>query len=203
MVMENTLHVPAYSSVLVALLKGPLYAKDAAQWKLLLAHERDIKLYFNQLAVRLYLNELEGYAFLQPLSSTEKEQYKEETGEDLPTLINQRKLTYSMTLLLVLLRKKLLELDAQGDETRLILSQQELVDMTAIFLPEVSDEAKQLRSTERDIKKLIDMGILRKLRNDTTSFEVNRILNAKITPAELETILGKLKEYRQSEEAKN
>jgi len=197
--METIPKVPAYSSVLVALLRGPIYAKEEQQWKLLVANAKDIKLYFSQLAVRLYVNELEGFAFLQPLSAEEKESYKEETGKDLPTLISQRKLSYSITMLLVLLRKKLLELDAQGDETRLMLTQQQMKDMLILFLPDANNQAKLVDTVERNIKKLAEMGILRKLQNSTDTFEVNRILNAKITPVELESILQKLKEHGQEE----
>ncbi len=192
--------LPAYSPVLVALLKAPVYANDERNWKLLLAHADSIKKYFSQLGVRLYLNEIEGFAFLQALSEEEKEDYKAQTGEDLPNLISQRKLSYTLTMLLVLLRKKLLDLDAQGEETRLILTRQELKDSVSLFLPDTNDQVKQSKTVETNIRTLLKMGILRQLENRADTYEVNRILNAKITPVELDRIHEILKDYGNNEE---
>ena len=46
------------------------------------------------------------------------------------------------SLLLVLLRKKLAELDAQGGEARLILNREQIVDLLRVFMPAVASEVR-------------------------------------------------------------
>ena len=73
----------------------------------------------------------------QPVESEDEEQQN-----PLPRLIEKRQLSYPVTLLCVLLRKALLEADASGGDTRVILEKEKIRDMLKIFLPETSNEAK-------------------------------------------------------------
>ena len=159
-------------------------------------HQRPIQQYFGQLALNLYVDEHEGYAFIKPLSPEEEEMWREERDEDPPRLITQRKLSYGHTLILVLLRKRLLEHDAQGGDTRLIIARDEIQEMMQVFLPDETDQARLTEHVDSGINKMIEIGILRPLANDRDHVEVNRILKAKITPTELDTIIENLKKYR-------
>ena len=188
--------VPRYSKVLTQLLKGPLYAHDPDNWHQLLQHQRAIGQYFGQMALNLYVDEPEGYAFLKPLSSEEEEMWREERGEDPPRLISQRKLSYGHTLILVLLRRRLLEHDAQGGDTRLIISRHEIQEMMQVFFPEQTNRARLTENVDTGIKKMTDIGILRPLAHDPDHVEINRILKAKITPAELDSIAEDLKQHQ-------
>ncbi|MEM9832695.1 MAG: DUF4194 domain-containing protein [Bacteroidota bacterium] len=189
-------NIPSYSKVLTHLLKGPLYAHDKDLWHQLLHHHRSIQQYFVALPLNLYVDEQEGYAFLKSLSDEEEEMWREERGEDPPRLISQRKLSYGHTLILVLLRKRLLEHDAQGGDTRLVIPKDEIRSMTQAFLPDETDQVRLTEYVERGINKMVDIGILRTLANDSEHVEVNRILKAKITPLELENIVENLKRHR-------
>ena len=64
-------------------------------------------------------------------------------GEDennaLPRLIIRRPLSYPISLLCVLLRKKMAEADSSGAETRVIVSRQELINAMLVFMPEKSN----------------------------------------------------------------
>ncbi len=189
-------NVPSYSKVLAHLLKGPLYAHDKDLWHQLVHHQRSIQQYFGALPLNLYVDEQEGYAFLKPLSAEEEEMWREERGEDPSRLISQRKLSYGQTLILVLLRKRLLEHDAQGGDTRLVIPRDEIQEIMQVFLPDETNQARLTEYVETGINKMIDIGILRALSNDREHVEVNRILKAKVTPTELENIVESLEKYR-------
>ncbi|MEM0941032.1 MAG: DUF4194 domain-containing protein [Bacteroidota bacterium] len=195
----NVNKAPVYSQVLVKLLQGPVYEQDQKLWRLLLQHRKGILEYFSQIAVKLYVDEVEGYAFLKPLSEDEEQTWRDLFEEDPPRLISRRKLTYLQTVMLVLLRKLLLEHDAAGGGSRLVISKQGLIEQIKDFLPEAYDQTKQ----ERDIKAAINhseyWGILRKLPSDETTLEINRILKARITPNELEEMLARLKSYTEND----
>jgi hypothetical protein len=181
-----------YAPVIIYLLKGVLNAENSDAWNLLLNYEPDIKKHFEAFGISVFLDHAEGYAFL---TQQEPEMEQEERPLSLPSLIEKRPLSYSVTLLCVLLRKKLLEEDAKGGETRVVLSREEIVEMIRIFLPEHSNEAKIVDSIDAYINRIINYGFLRKLKNEEGKFEINRIIKAKINADVLQDIEQKLKEY--------
>ena len=191
----NVAKAPVYSEVLVKLLQGPVYQHDRALWPVLLQHRKSVLEYFGQMAVKLYVDEVEGYAFLKPLTEEEELAWKEVFENDPPRLISRRKLTYLQTLMLVILRKWLLDHDAMRGDTRLIVSRQEIHENIKVFLPDAHNQSKQEDSVEATINKIESLGILRKLPGDEANMEINRILKARITPGELDEILSNLKEY--------
>jgi hypothetical protein len=73
-------------------------------------------------------------------------------------------LSFPVSLLLALLRKKLAEFDASGGDTRLVLSRDELVELVRVFLPDGSNEAKLIDQIEISINKVVELGFLRKLK---------------------------------------
>ena len=195
----NIAKAPIYNEVLVKLLQGPVYQHDRKLWPLLLQHRKHIMEYFSQMAVKLYVDEVEGYAFLKLLDEEEVLAWREKFENDPPRLISRRKLTYLQTLLLVLLRKWLLDHDATSGDTRLVVSRQEIFERIKVFLPEVYNQPKQEGDINAAINTTEGLGILRKLPGDDSNLEINRILKARITPAELEEMLTNLKVYAQKD----
>jgi hypothetical protein len=92
--------------------------------------------YVAVLNLELVLDEAEGYAFLRSRPEPE------EGDAALPRLVARRPLSFPVSLLLALLRKKLAEFDASGGDTRLVLSRDEVVELMRVFLPEGSNEAR-------------------------------------------------------------
>lgn len=97
---------------------------------------------------------------------------------ELPRLVARRQLGYQLSLILVLLRKKLAEFDAQGGETRLILGRDQIVELVRVFLPDAANEARLLDRLDTQLNKIVEMGFLRRLRSKGDQFEVRRILKA-------------------------
>lgn len=178
------------SPLLVHLLKGVLYQERSPElWSDILRYMGPVREYFALIGLEVFLDESEGYCFLR---QTESE--NDETVQ-LPRLIQRRQLSYPVSLLLVLLRKKMVELDAGGSETRFILSREQIIELVRVFLAETSNEAKLINAMDRHINKLAEYGFLRKLKNDTRQYEVHRIIRALVDGQWLADFNNRLAEY--------
>jgi len=162
------------TTIIVPLLKGVLYQGDNPQlWQSLLNLQARVRDYVTVLGLELALDEAEGYAFLR----SRKEDETEETVK-LPRLVARRQLSFPVSLLLALLRKKLAEFDAGGGETRLILSRDEMVELVRVFLPAGSNETRLIDQVDTLLNKVAELGFVRRLRGQERMFEVRRILKA-------------------------
>lgn len=187
--MSNTDASGGLSLVLIALMKGVMYREnDAAFWQSLLNLQVRVREYVGLLGLELILDEAEGYAYL-------RQQLTREGETDLPRLIPRHQLSYPVSLLLALLRKKLAESDANNSDSRLILSKADITDLLRLFLPPTVNEARFMDRIESDINRVIDMGFLRKLRGHDDQFEVRRILKAFVDAQWLNQLDGRLSEY--------
>jgi hypothetical protein len=169
------------SSVVVPLLKGVIYRdEDAPRWSALLALQTRVRDYLTVLGLELVLDEAEGYAFLRSRPESEDD----ETSTRLPRLIARRSLSFPVSLLLALLRKKLAEFDAGGGDTRLVLSREQLVDMVRVFVPESSNETRVIDQIDAHLNKIVELGFLKRLKpavavaGSAAEYEVRRILKA-------------------------
>lgn len=169
------------SALLIALLKGVLYREgDERLWGALLDLQARVRDYVAVLGLDLVLDEAEGYAFLK----SRAEAAEDEAAPKLPRLVARRPLSFPVSLLLALLRKKLAEFDAGGSDARLVLTRDEIVELVRVFLPESSNEAKLFDQIETHINKTVDLGFLRRLKaaggaaSGPASYEVRRILKA-------------------------
>lgn len=163
--------------LVVSLLKGVIYRDaDERLWGRLFELQAHVRDYMIILGLDLILDEAEGYAFLKSRS----ELPEDETAPKIPRLIARRPLSFPVSLLLALLRKKLAEFDASGGDTRLVLSRDDLVELIRVFLPESTNEAKLIDQLETYITKTVDLGFLRRLKGTSgpTGYEVRRILKA-------------------------
>lgn len=178
-------------SVIVSLMKGVLdRQEDPAVWQALLLLVARVREFVGVMGLELVVSEAEGHAFLRQRPATEGE-------PELPRLVARRQLGYSVSLLLVLLRKKLGELDAGGGETRLILSRAEIADLVRLFQEERTNEARATDRVDADIAKVVEFGFLRKLRGQEDSFEVRRLLKSFVDAQWLDAFERKLASYRE------
>ena len=180
---SNTLTTPApaadLSVLLIGLLKSVLYRDgDERLWASLLNLQARVRDYVAVLNLELVLDEAEGYAFLKSRPEPE------EVDARLPRLVARRPLSFPVSLLLALLRRKLAEFDASGGDTRLVLSRDDIVELVRLFLPDGPNEARLIDQIETTINKVVELGFLRKLKPSTGAaagpgnYEVRRILKA-------------------------
>ena len=169
------------SALVIHLLKGVVYQEgDAGLWNALLNLQARVRDYVAVLGLELVLDEAEGYAFLRSRQVSD-----DDAALKLPRLMARRPLSFPVSLLLALLRKKLAEFDASGSDTRLVLTRDEIVELIRGFLPESSNEARLIDQIEAHLNKVVELGFLRRLKAGAANqsghsavFEVRRILKA-------------------------
>ena len=202
------------SALQVRLLKGPLYrARQRDLWQCLERDQYQIREYFHQIGLSLILDDAEGYAFLRQQdfeaidvpeagnedsdnSSENNNRTKNTNKHEIPRLITRRALSFSNTLLMILLRKRLAEHDSEDSSPRLIVSRSEIHQWLQPYFPSVSNEIKQRREFDSLIKKIIEMGFLSTLSNHQDDFEVQRIIKALVSAEEIAALLEKLSSYK-------
>lgn len=197
--------VPELSLLLIQLLKGVLYREDDERlWASLLRLQARLREQAALLLLDLVLDEAEGYAFFKSRPDDDEA----EGGPRLPRLIARRPLTYAVSLMLALLRRRLAEFDAGGGDTRLVLSRDEIAELMRVFLPQGSNEARLVDQVDATLNKVEDLGFLRRLKpaagNAATSqggkeqarYEVRRILKAFVDAQWLAEFDARLEVYR-------
>ena len=175
--------------VVVTLFQGVLYRENAEpQWQLLLDLQARVRDYCSVIGLELILDEAEGYAYLRQRASTPE-------APDLPRLVQRRQLSFPVSLILVLLRKKLAEFDALSADTRLVVSRDDIVDQMRLFLPDTANEARLLDRMDTHLGKVVDLGFLRRLRGQDGQFEVRRVLKAFVDAQWLDDFAQRLDSY--------
>lgn len=178
------------SPVLIALMKGVRYQEEnPALWQSLVTLQGRVCEYVAVLGLELILDESEGYSYLRQRATAEGE-------PELPRLVPRRQLSYPVSLLLALLRKKLAEFDALSGDTRLILGREDLFELIRVFLPGATNEARLMDRMDGDINRIVEMGFLRRLHGQADRFEVRRILKAFVDAQWLQEFDRRLAEYR-------
>jgi hypothetical protein len=168
------------STVAITLLKGVVY-RDGNEhlWAVLLELQPHVRDYVAVLGLDLVVDEAEGYAFVR---SRAEQAADVESGEQakLPRLVARRPLSFPVSLLLALLRKKLAEWDAGGGDTRLVLTREEIVELVRVFLPASTNEARLVDQIDTHVNKIVELGFLRRMKTTSgpPTFEVRRILKA-------------------------
>lgn len=177
-----------YSKVLVRLLKGIVYREDdEGLWQSLLKRQGAVMDHFALLGLDLVLSEEEGYGFLKSAA--------DEDSADIPKLIPRRQLSYPVSLLLALLRRKFAEHDAAGSDPRLILDREELVKLTETFLQKGNNEVQWLARFDNYLNRVHDLGFIRYLGDDGKKIEVRRVLKVFVDAQWLSEFDKRLGEY--------
>lgn len=184
---------------MVHLLKGVLYREDDEHlWASLLRFQARVREQAAVLLLDLVLDEAEGYAFLKSRPDPDES----EGAPRLPRLVARRPLSYPVSLMLALLRKRMAEFDAGGGDTRLVLSRDEIAELMRVFLRDGTNEARLIDLVDATISKVVDLGFLRRLKpaagggQDRGNYEVRRILKAFVDAQWLAEFDARLDVYR-------
>ena len=177
------------------LMKGVVYrdAHDRA-WRQILQLQAQVRDYVAVIGLTVVIDEAEGYAFLRSRPE-EPGAADDATSPAPPRLIARRSLSFHVSLLLALLRKKLAEFDAGNSDTRLMLTRDQIVEMVRLFLPASSNEARLVDQIDSYIAKAVELGFLRQVRGQDSVFEVRRILKAFVDGQWLADFDQRLAEY--------
>ena len=184
---------PDLSLAVTQLMKGVVYRDTHERaWRHLLQLQPQVRDYVSVLGLQVVVDEAEGYAFCR---QRPPEEPREDDTEPPPRLIPRRPLSFHVSLLLALLRKKLAEFDAQGGDTRLMLSRDQIAETMRVFLPATSNEARLADKIDAHVAKAVDLGFLRPSKNAEPVYEVRRILKAFVDAQWLADFDARLAEY--------
>lgn len=192
--MDYTQNGPApYAAVAIKLLLGPIYDTQTREWSDIRLYFNDLCSYLGKIGLELVFNETEGYAYL---SQSEPE----DEASRLPRLLQRRKLSWEVTLLCVLLRQKLEEFDIQDTNSRkLFITRGEFKAEIELFFPDQNNQSRLLDRLDTLIKNVQELGYIERVgtedsqQPDATRYEVKRIIKARFTADELQSILRKIK----------
>jgi hypothetical protein len=177
------------AAAIIRLMQGVVYREaDEDTWITLERRGAGVRDHFATIGVEVVTDDVEGFAYLRTRPEVE--------GEDpLPRLVRRRSLTYNVSLVLVLLRKRLVEFETSGSEGRLVLSRDQIVELLRLFLADSTNEARVVDTVDATIRKAAELGFLRQLHGQSDHWEVRRILKAYIDAQTLSDFAGKLQEY--------
>lgn len=179
----------AVATAIINLMQDVVYRETHEDsWETLQSHGAAVRDHFETLGIEVIVDEGEGYAYLRTKEAVEGE-------ESLPRLVRRRALSYPVSLLLVLLRKRLVEFETSGGEGRLVLSSEQIVDMVRVFQNDSTNEARVMDQAATTIKKAAELGFLKPLRGQRDQWEVRRILKAYVDAQTMNDFAAKLREY--------
>lgn len=179
----------AVAVAVITLMRGVVYRETHEDaWEHVTRHSAAVRDHFETIGVEVVVDDGEGYAYL-------RSQDEVDGAAPLPRLVQRRTLTYHVSLLLVLLRKRLVEHESTTGEGRLVLSRGQVVEMLRVFTGDTSDEARVIDQVDRTLAKAADLGFVRQLRGQRDQWEVRRIIKAYVDAQTLADFAGKLEEY--------
>lgn len=177
------------SNAYISLLKGIIIKENREKiWDTILNYRNQIEDYFRQLGLTLKLYEEEGYCYLQ--------QIEDDETDNLLKLVPKVPLSLHLSLLLVSLRKYMLESTANGDE-KIVISKEEIFIKMKNYLKETSNEIKQEKEITSYIKKVEDMKFIRKLKNSDNKYEILRLLASFVDAQWLDDLDKRILEYKE------
>ena len=182
------------SRCLVLLLKGAIYRHEQLQdWTALMRYQGRARDHLGLLGLQLVIDENEGWAFVRGRTDD-----TDEGSGGVPRLAARRELSFQVSVLIALLRRRLAEADAQSGDTRLVFTRTELIDLVRVFLPDQADEKRLFDRIDAHIGQVEKLGFLRRLPTQglEASFEVRRIIRAFVDAQWLHDLNQRLDEYR-------
>jgi hypothetical protein len=175
--------------VLVSLMKGVVEREaHPTTFGALVELKARVRDYFALVGLDVVVDEAEGFAYLRQKTDSES---------PMPRIVPRRPLSYPVSLLLALLRKKLAELDAQGGETRLVLSRSDIIELVRVFLGDTGNEARRIDRIDAHIQKIVELGFLHRLSATGDQYEVRRVLKAFVDGEWLHEFETRLAAYRE------
>src|SRR3954470_16827955 len=173
----------------VKLLQGAVYTDDDESWSILLNNESDLTDYFCQIGLALVIDRSEGIAYLKQFDDDERT----DGYERLPRLFRKTPLGYEATLLCVLLRDDYRRFEDEDlDNERCVVETGGVFDLWKTFFPADSDEIALRKRLITAFHQLDKLKFVKAIPSDAESWEVRKLLKARITLQELESLRDRL-----------
>lgn len=185
-------------AIVVYLLKGYI-ERDANRilFESLVRQEAQVSDLCSRLFLRLVIDEESGYAYVRSLAEDE---LSESDMSKPPKLLSTRRFTVLSSLVLILLRQRLLEFDMSGQFGRFVMTRAEIFLMAKAFLNNIHNEKNLDDRLDRVVDDLIKSKLLVLVdkgdkKNRAERLEVKRIISVIVTPEILHEADSLLESY--------
>lgn len=203
-------------ALMVFLLKNYIDREDDKQlFESLVRQEREVEEFCRRLFLRLVVDHESGYAYVRSLT---EEELPQNAGQRPPLLLTKRALPFYDSMVLILLRQRLLEFELSGQFGRLVLERSEILTMVKTFVHNVNNDKRLDDNLNKAIDNLCSLGLLGKNKSAAASstkkadrnmerIEVKRIISVIVTPEILkqadEILASYVKHIKEGGRAKN
>ena len=197
---SNTMPPPVpWAPAAVRLLQGIVYHDDAGDtWERILSGVTPLTDYFARIGLQLIVNEEDGMAYLRQI---DPESLPAEYPS-IPKLFRSVRLTFEASLLCVLLREELRQFEEEiHRDGRCVVTQAALLEVWQSLVPTETDDVRANRLLGGQLRKLEELKFVRQFEKDPPSWEVRRILKARLPLQELERLRADLEEELQRRNA--
>lgn len=189
--LPDTMPPPVpWAPAAVRLLQGIVYHDDAGDtWERILSGVTPLTDYFARIGLQLIVNEEDGMAYLRQIDpETLPPEYP-----PIPKLFRSVRLTFEASLLCVLLREELRRFEEEiHRDGRCVVTQSALLEVWQSLVPEENDDVRANRNLGGQLRKLEELKFVRQFDKEPPSWEVRRILKARLPLQELERLRGDL-----------
>lgn len=191
-------------ALMVFLLKHYIDREDDKQlFESLVRQEREVEEFCRRLFLRLVVDHESGYAYVRSLT---EEELPQNVGQRPPQLLTKRSLPFYDSMVLILLRQRLLEFELSGQLGRLVLERAEILTMVKTFVHNVNNDKRLDDNLNKAIDNLCALGLLSKNKSAAATkkadrnlerIEVKRIISVIVTPEILKQADDILESYAQ------
>ena len=178
---------------IVRLLKGVFYKDDEEKvWFALLQEEASVREYLLTIGLEVLIDTADGFAYVRNIENEENE-------KSLSKLVSKRELSYKVSLLIALLRKRLVDFELQNEHYKAVVTLEELQEELQNFVQERFNEVKLQKEIIVTVKKVEELGFLKKLNTKENSYEIRPAIKAFVDAQWLGEFDEKLQEYMKRE----
>ncbi|MDR2980680.1 MAG: DUF4194 domain-containing protein [Puniceicoccales bacterium] len=183
-----------YRHVLAKIATGPVYARDTSHWLILRNELERIRSHYAEMGLTVVMDEPAGYAYLRQQPDDTDDAWSELRLDPLPAVLRRRMLSYHQTILLVLLRERLLRHDQSPDtDAALYLSEDEIMEMLRPYFPESNNEKKFRDKVQALLTRFDELNLVFPLKDRTDPiYRVEQIIKAKLPAEQIAEILNRL-----------
>lgn len=179
-----------WSAAAVRLLQAIVYHDDAGDaWDQVLESITPLTDYFVRIGLRLIVDEENGMAYLRQINP---DSFPTEYPA-MATLFRKTRLGFDQSILCVLLRDELRQFEEQiSQDERCVVKQSDLLTLWSEICGHQDDQVRLNRQLTSHLKSLQDMKFIRQFSDSPPSWEVRRILKARLPLAEMEQMRTEL-----------
>lgn len=186
----STEYIKPYSNAIVKLLRGVIDNNDTV-WQDILMYQSEIQDYLSVIGLELIIEKEDGYAFVRQ---------KNNEADALMSLVSRRRLTFEVSVVLIVIRQILEEFDSNPMESQSndkYISASDIKEEVELFLPEKYNRVKFMRELDKYIERVVELGFLIKTKSGEmeSRYRIHRIIKKKITLDDLVEFKDKLKDY--------